>query len=170
MGLIDFWSVIVIVLIIIIFFFALKLKIDKITTSITGKELELSTRQLALLYPQATVETSKGTMSFNDFILLSIEDNSLKNELEEKTNAFFILHRKNTGVGVGWKIITIRETKEEELASGKTYSIISTAKGEFSAPISLFLPLPKSGDFIRIDLITVTVTSESIIEQYQVEK
>ncbi len=170
MGLVDFYATVVIVLIIIIFFFALKWKVDKMTTSITGEELGFDATQLGLLYVQAHVETSKGTLSFRDFIPLTIKDDKLKKELEEKTNAFFRLHHQNTGIGVAWKIITIQGTKEEELASGKTYSIISVAKGGMSAPASLLLPQPKPGDFIRIELTTVTVTAESIIEQYQAEK
>lgn len=100
MGLIDFYSTIVIVLIIVIFFFALKIKAEKVTNTITGEELGLDATQIALLYAQTPVETSKGTMTFGEFIGVVAKDTSLKDEFITATTTHFNALQQKTYVTI----------------------------------------------------------------------
>lgn len=166
MGLTDFYSTIIIVLIIVIFFFALKIKAEKVTNTITGEELGLDATQVALLYAQTPVETSKGTMTFAEFIGIVVADASLEEELQKKTEEFFTPYKSVLPYQLGWKIIAIQSESESTLVSSSNYNVISAAKAAFSAPQTLLLPLPNPGDFIRIEIITVTTSAGSIVESY----
>ena len=166
MGLVDFYATIAIVLVIVVFFFALKIKAEKVTKTITGEELGLDATQIALLYAQTPIETSQGTMTFAAFIGLAAADALLEKELQEKTKEFFTVYADVLSYQLGWKIIAIQSESESTLVSSSNYNVISAAKAAFSAPQIILLPLPTPGDFIRIEIITVTTSAESIVESY----
>lgn len=88
-AIVDFYATLAIVLIIIIFFVVLHFKTEKATTTVTGEHIGLDATQIALLYAQATVETSLGRMSFAEFLIKAAEDKTLQKEFTTKTEEFF---------------------------------------------------------------------------------
>ncbi len=161
-ALVDFYVTVLIIVVIIIFFFVLHLKTEKATLNVTGEQIGLDATQIALLYAQTPVETSLGTMSFAEFIILAATDDTLKDELKKLTENFFTAYTTKLPYKLSWKITCIQNGNEDTILKGDNYNINSVVKGEISAPSSIFLPMPKPGDIIQIEISTLDVTGEQI--------
>lgn len=169
-ALVDFYVTVLIIVVIIIFFFVLHFKTEKATLDVTGEHIGLDATQIALLYAQSTVETSLGTMSFAEFLVKAAEDETLQDELKILTENFFTAYTTKLPYRLFWKITCIQDGDEDTILTGNTYNIISVVKGEYGAHFSIILPMPNPGDIIKIEISTLSITSESIQESYQLEK
>lgn len=153
-GLVDFYGTIVIALIIILFFFILHFRGEKISYGISGVTYNLDSTQIALLYAQTDIESSKGNMTFSEFIAFVAEDKGLEDELSTLTKEYLDNYCEDVLNNVISIKITLRQDdKEKEIMRYTACSMNSIYLKEVSDTV--LLPLQKPGDFIQITIITL---------------
>ena len=156
-AIVDFYATLAIVLIIIIFFVVLHFKTEQSTYNVTGEQIGLDATQIALLYAQTPVETSKGTMTFAEFLVLAAEDEELEEEFETKTLEFFgyeYMEKIQTITSV--TIALSRQGNTEEIISYDARDIFTKFSQLCTAP-SCFLLLLTSGDDTVIGSGEITI-------------
>ncbi len=169
-GLTDFYATIIIFLIILIFFFVLQIKTNTSTYHITGEELSFDATQIALVYAQSYVATSKGEMTFADFAALAAADSSLEKELQEKTEQFFSSFNTALSIQLAWKINSVESENKQTLVSANNYDEFIIGKGSIGAAETVEIPLQNPGDFVEIKIQPLLYDTASIVASYDTEK
>ena len=158
-ALVDFYATVIIVLIIVVFFFVLHAAGQKVTFSIQDAEdtYGLEASQIALLYTETPVETSQGTMDFGTFASIAATDQTIQDEFSSLTKQFFDHYCSSVlDTVVSAEIYLVKNQQEQQILRHTACNEL-TIYATSSPPSSLLLPLQKPGDFIRIDIRTITL-------------
>jgi hypothetical protein len=93
----DYWAAILIVMLVVFFFFLAHIASDQVEFTLKEQEATygLDATRLGLVFAYSNVETSKGTMSFAEFIVMAAEDERLRGELNTLVNNYFSYYEGN---------------------------------------------------------------------------
>ncbi len=165
-AIVDFYATITILAIIVVFFFIMHVSSNEMRFTLKDQEVTyaIDMTRFARIFVQSDVETTKGKMTFAEFIVAAAEDDSLQKELDILTKSYFTRDAKHlTAYGLLQENVKIPEHGIFDIfivEKQKTKLIASSVIRAYNiAPpkdVAMILPLHDVDKYI---IITVQVSN-----------